>query len=317
MKYIQNNQDLVNWMKVMRMSQGFFFISAMPVLLGAALLYMHHDKFNFLYTLLILIGCLLFHLGADMINEYYDHISGNDALVDIHTPFSGGTRVLEDGKLAPKRVLHMSYLFFALGIIGSSVIAYLTRLEVLIFAAAGLISCWGYSAPPLKFAHRGLGEIVIFLNNGLFIISAMYLAIHGTLEWEILLPSGFLGFLGFAIILMNEIPDINADRPVGKNNLIVRLGVKKGIILQRTMVVASFSCLIGAIACQQIPYLGILALIIPFSLLFKGSFALPPSEDLKKPDKLTELCKHTIKLKFNSWILLMVGFVCFLMFRSQ
>jgi 1,4-dihydroxy-2-naphthoate polyprenyltransferase len=316
MKYIQNNQDLVNWMKVMRMSQGFFFISAMPVLLGAALLYMHHGKFNLLFTILILIGCLLFHLGADMINEYYDHISGNDALVDIHTPFSGGTRVLEEGKLAPKRVLHMSYLFFFLGTMGSAVIAYFTRIEVIIFAFAGLISCWGYSAPPLKFAHRGLGEIIIFLNNGLFIISAIYLAIHGQLEWEIILPSAFLGFLGFAIILMNEVPDINADRPVGKNNLIVRLGVKKGIILQRIMIVCSFTCLITAIILAHIPYWGLLALIFPLSLLIKGRFTLPPSEDLQNPNRLTELCKDTIKLKFNSWILLMIGFGCFFLFEK-
>ena len=112
MKYIEKSEDLINWMKVMRMSQGFFFISAMPVLLGSLLIYQHHQIFNPLLTLLILIGCLLFHLGADMINEYYDHISGNDALVEIHTPFSGGTRILEEGKLAPKRVLKMSLHLF-------------------------------------------------------------------------------------------------------------------------------------------------------------------------------------------------------------
>ena len=171
----------------------FFFISAMPVLLGSLLIY-YHQKFDMLLTFLILIGCLLFHLGADMINEYWDHVSGNDALVEIHTPFSGGTRILEEGKLAPKRVLNMSYLFFSIASIGSVFIAWISKTEVLFFALAGLISCWGYSAPPLKFAHRGLGELIIFLNNGLFIICDVLC--HSWLIMEIILPSFFLAFLG-------------------------------------------------------------------------------------------------------------------------
>jgi 1,4-dihydroxy-2-naphthoate polyprenyltransferase len=309
MKYIEKSEDLINWMKVMRMSQGFFFISAMPVLLGSLLIYQHHQIFNPLLTLLILIGCLLFHLGADMINEYYDHISGNDALVEIHTPFSGGTRVLEEGKLAPKRVLKMSYLFFSIALIGSMIIAYLSRIEVLIFAVLGLISCWGYSAPPLKFSHRGLGEIVIFLNNGLFIICAMYYAIVGELHSEIFLPSFFLGFLGFAIILMNEIPDFSADKQVQKNNLVVRLGIHNGFTLHRIVTILAFSSLILGIHLGHLPPLCLISCLYPLFLLFKGYYKTPNPSDLQNSATLTPLCKRAIETKFKSWCLLMAGFI--------
>ncbi len=315
MKYIQKNEDLVNWLKVMRMSQGFFFISAMPVLLGAALLYYHHGVFNPLLTTLILVGCLLYHLGADMINEYYDHISGNDALVDIHTPFSGGTRVLEEGKNEKKRVLHMSYLFFFIATVGSIIIALLSRIEVMFFAFAGLISCWGYSAPPLKFAHRGLGEIIIFFNNGLFIISAMYMAILGHLSYEILLPSFFLGFLGFAIILMNEIPDYTADIKVGKNNLVVRLGIVKGYKLNRIVTAAAFTCLILAIYYNNLPWLCLIAIIYPIFTILNKNFKAVQQDDLTNPDMLTALCKSSIETKFKSWLLLMLGFFISLALR--
>ncbi|WDE98265.1 prenyltransferase [Lentisphaera profundi] len=309
MKYTEKNEDLINWMKVMRMSQGFFFISAMPVLLGTLLIYQHHQIFNPLLTILILMGCLLFHLGADMINEYHDHISGNDALVEIHTPFSGGTRVLEEGKLAPKKVLKMSYLFFAIALAGSCVIAYLSKVEVLIFALLGLISCWGYSAPPLKFSHRGLGELVIFLNNGLFIMCAMYYSIVGELHAEIIFPSFFLGFLGFAIILMNEIPDYSADKQVQKNNLIVRLGIENGFTLHRVVTALAFLSLLTAVYLGNLPPLCQICLVYPVVLMYKGHYRTPKPADLQNSAKLSLLCKGAIETKFKSWCLLMTGFI--------
>ncbi|NQZ56542.1 MAG: hypothetical protein HRT88_03600, partial [Lentisphaeraceae bacterium] len=71
MKYLNTQGNLINWLKVMRVSQGFFFISAMPVILGTALVAYHHQDTSIspLVFILILIGGLIFHLGADMINE--------------------------------------------------------------------------------------------------------------------------------------------------------------------------------------------------------------------------------------------------------
>ena len=80
MKYTEKNEDLINWMKVMRMSQGFFFISAMPVLLGTLLIYQHHQIFNPLLTVLILMGCLLFHL------EYPFFLRPQDSCMEHRSP---------------------------------------------------------------------------------------------------------------------------------------------------------------------------------------------------------------------------------------
>ena len=143
MKYLQQEGQLLNWLKVMRVSQGFFFISAMPVLLGSAMVIYHYDvSVSPLVFFLMVIGSLVYHLGADMINEYYDHISGNDALVDVKTPFRGGTGILEKGLIRPQKVLYMSWLFFLIGAIISFIIAALTNDLILIFSALGLISCW-------------------------------------------------------------------------------------------------------------------------------------------------------------------------------
>ncbi|MCH2206990.1 MAG: prenyltransferase [Lentisphaerales bacterium] len=310
MKYLQQEGRLLNWLKVMRVSQGFFFISAMPVLLGSAMVIYHYDvSVSPLVFFLMVIGSLVYHLGADMINEYYDHISGNDALVDVKTPFSGGTGILEKGLIRPQKVLYMSWLFFLIGAIISFIIAALTNDLILIFSALGLISCWGYTAPPLKFCYRGIGEIIIFLNNGLFIIGAIFMAFVEVFDPILILPSFFLGFLGFSIIIMNEVPDIRADQKVNKKNLVVRFGIEKALLFHKIAITCAFSCIIAAVALKQLPWPCLLAFAGLFMVsdkrIFNTKLVLDKMDD---PESLTGLCKSTIELKFKSWLMLMIGF---------
>ena len=308
MKYMHQNSQLINWLKVMRVSQGFFFISAMPVFLGTTLvIFYYKTSIDPLVFFLMLIGSMVYHLGADMINEYYDHMSGNDALVDIKTPFSGGTGILEQGLLNPKKVLHTSWLFFFIGAVTSLLIAWMTNEKVLIFSALGLISCWGYTAPPLKFCYRGIGEVVIFLNNGLFIIGAVFLAFVEYFDPRLILPSLFLGFLGFAIILMNEVPDINADRAVNKRNLVVRFGVKNALILHKVVISLAFLSIISAVILKDLPICALLCLAGPFLVSDKKIFSNKLLGKTEDAEALTGLCKSTIELKFKSWLLLMTG----------
>ena len=308
MKYLSQDSQLINWLKVMRVSQGFFFISAMPVFLGTALVVQYYDvSISPVVFLLMMVGSMIYHLGADMINEYYDHISGNDALVDIKTPFSGGTGILEKGLLKPKKVLHTSWLFFLIGALLSLLIAWLTNEKVLIFSALGLISCWGYSAPPLKFCYRGVGEIVIFLNNGLFIIGAIFMAFVEYFDPRLVLPSLFLGFLGFAIILMNEVPDFRADKQVDKKNLVVRFGIKKALVLHKIVMSLAFLSIIISVILGHLPACALLCLVGPFLVSDKKIFSLKISDKAEDAEALTGLCKSTIELKFKSWLLLMAG----------
>jgi 1,4-dihydroxy-2-naphthoate polyprenyltransferase len=309
MKYLQEQGQLINWLKVMRVSQGFFFISAMPVILGSALVkHYYGTEISFLVFFLMLLGTLIYHLGADMINEYYDHLSGNDALVDVKTPFSGGTGILERGLLKPKKVLFASWLFFAIGAIISVTIASLTNNKVLIFSALGFISCWGYSAPPLKFCYRGIGETIIFLNNGLFIIGAIFMAFVETFDYRLILPSLFLGFLGFAIIIMNEVPDIRADQKVDKKNLVVRFGLNKAFFFHKVAIVSAYTAIVLAVIFNHLPWPCLLCLIGPFLVSDKKIFQMEIDKYSGDPAALTGLCKSTIELKFKSWLLLMIGF---------
>ena len=139
-------------------------------------------------------------------------------------------------------------------------------------------------------------------------MGAVFMAFTETFDLHLVLPSLFLGFLGFAIILMNEIPDYNADKQVDKKNLIVRFGIAKGLVLHKIAIICSFSSLIAACVLQHLPWLCLLALIGPFLVSDKRIFRLGLLEKSTDPQALTGLCKSTIELKFKSWLLLMLGF---------
>ncbi|MEN9360156.1 MAG: hypothetical protein RL095_1691 [Verrucomicrobiota bacterium] len=310
MKYAGDSR-LVNWLRVMRVSQGFFFISGMPVALGAWLIWYHHGERlavspgrAALLCLLAMLGALIYHLAADMLNDVWDHRSGADAQANIATPFSGGSKVIEEGKLAADTVEKVAHAFLLTGALLSVLIAWLAGdWRVLYFSAAGLISCWGYSAPPLKFCYRGLGEIVIFLNNGLLVMGALSMALLHAFVPELILPSCFLGFLGFAIITANEIPDYEGDRAVAKMNLVARLGVERALVLHKLAIVAAFLCLAAACCLKHLPWPA-LAALLAFLPAWNSVWTAPRHDgDLRDPAWLSCLCKATIKLKFHAWAL--------------
>ena len=117
----------------------------------------------------------------------------------------------------------------------------------------------------------------------------------------------FLGFLGFAIILMNEVPDYRADKKVNKKNLVVRLGIHKALILHKIVIFLAFASLIAAVILKHLPWTCLTGLIGLFLVSDKNIYRsglIDKSEDEKT---LTGLCKSTIELKFKSWLLIMIG----------
>jgi len=96
----------------------FLVASAAPVLVGSSLGYAVSGSFNPLLFVLALLGIMSLHAGANLANDYYDHISRNDWLNRNPTPFSGGSRYIQDGVLSARAILLMSLTCLAVGAIG-------------------------------------------------------------------------------------------------------------------------------------------------------------------------------------------------------
>ena len=260
---------------VRAMRLPFLTGSLVPVLLAAGQAY-HHGFFRGFEFFLIMIGVGSLHLAANLINDYFD-ARGSDSLNLHPTPFSGGSRVIQEESLSAGRVLFLSVFFFALAIITGLILLLMGYPYVALVGLLGLLSGLLYSADPVKFMSRGLGEITIFLAFGPLITWGTYYGLTGQLTW----PAFFLGFpLGFlitAVIWINQFPDFQADRAAQKNNLVVRLGLENSRWIYLVLMLLPFPFLFFLWGTQEISFLALLAcLALPLALkavrIFWGSF---------------------------------------------
>jgi len=212
----------------------FCVASAMPVIIGTAIAYKHSGDVNFVLAVLALLTAVSIHLGANVANDYFDHISGNDEHNDNKTPFSGGSRMIQNNLLSPKEILIGSFTFLAIGACLGIIILIMTKsIFVLALGIIGILGGFFYTAPPLKLGYRTAGEITIGLLFGILPVYGAYYIQTGTLDFVPFLPAMIVAILVFLIILANEFPDFNADKAVNKKTLVVTLGIKKATVIYK------------------------------------------------------------------------------------
>ncbi len=264
----KNKPKIILWLEELR--APFCTASSLPVLIGSALAYSHTGQINITLCLLAICATVAIHLGANIANDYFDHISGNDEHNDNKTPFSGGSRMIQKKLLSPKEIFTGSIIFFAIGAGLGIVILIITKsFFVLALGLIGIIGGYSYTAPPLKLGYRTAGEITIaFLFGILPVYGAYYIQ---TLNFSMLpiLPGLIVAVLIFLIIFANEFPDFAADKAVGKKTLVVTLGIKTGanfykailIILCILAIIYSIISLhLFAAAILLIPIIGVSAI---------------------------------------------------------
>ena len=193
--------------------------AAAPVLLGIALAY-KDDAFAFLPALAALAGALLIQIGTNFANDYYDFKHGADT-----TDRLGPLRVTQAGLMKPEETrLGMSAAFGVAALIGVYLIwtaGWLVVLIGLLSIAAGI----AYTGGPFPLGYNGLGDLFVFLFFGLVAVGGTYFVQAGTVTREVLLSAIPIGLLATAILVVNNLRDIETDKKAGKRTLAVRLGV--------------------------------------------------------------------------------------------
>lgn len=220
-------EQLKIWLRAIR-APGFFTVSVTPVLLATAMAW-YDGFFSLKCFILTLIGSVAVHCGATTSNEYYDYLSGNDVINQVITPFSGGTRVIVDGVLPAKSILRAAILFFSTGILIGLYFYTQRGMTVLLFGLAGVLIAYFYTAPPVKLAYRGWGELVLGIAFGPLIVAGAYYLQTGELGLRVITASIPIGLLTTAILYINEFPDYEADKEAAKLNLVVRLGTARAV----------------------------------------------------------------------------------------
>jgi 1,4-dihydroxy-2-naphthoate octaprenyltransferase len=240
----------------------FFTASAVPVLLGAALAYWHTTHLDWPLFLLTLAGVVLFHAGANTANDYYDHLSGNDAAnTRFIRPFSGGSRLIQTGLLAPGMVLALSLSCFAAGGLIGLYLAWRAGGLVLVLGAIGGLAGFFYTAPPLKLGYRGWGELVVAITFGVMPVAGAYYVQTSTLPPRVLAASLPIALLVTAILFINQFPDYEADRAVAKRNWVVRLGPTRARPIYAVLMMLWPLLIAAGVGWRVLPWTTLFALV--------------------------------------------------------
>jgi 1,4-dihydroxy-2-naphthoate octaprenyltransferase len=228
--------------------------SLMPVAVTAAYVYYEKGVFDLSLLALTIFGVAFLHLGGNLINDFYDSF-GSDPINVYATPFSGGSRVIQNQELTAETVLFMAYLFFGLGVLCGLALIYLGRPYVVVIGLLGLGASYLYSASPVQLMSLGLGELTIFLAFGPVLSFGAYYVMTGLLKPVGLAVSLPLAFLITAILWINEFPDLEADETAAKHHLVIRLGLGRSRWVYAGLMVAPYLSLFVLLEVFKLPEL--------------------------------------------------------------
>ncbi len=234
-------------------------LAVAPIVLGSASADLV-DRFDPLLAGLALLVALLLQIGVNYANDYSDGIRGTDA------NRVGPLRLTGSGTVRPQAVKLAAAITFGLAALAGLLIVLLTGQWWLVAVGAlSIVAAWYYTGGKSPYGYAGLGELAVFVFFGLIAtVGTSYIQILAIDPMAVLLGINF-GFYATAVLLVNNIRDIETDRVSGKNTLSVRIGVRAskwlfGILLTLPVV---FNLLLASLYPATILGLANLLLVFP------------------------------------------------------
>jgi len=293
------------WLIMRTFRLPFIIATLLPVLIGSAIAY-RAGHFDWILLVLTLSGALLMHLGANTANDYYDSHLGADEINTTPTPFSGGSRIIQYGLLPGRFVLSLASATYMMGTFIGLYLALTRGIPVLVIGLIGFLVSWGYTAPPLKLAYRGLGELGVGLGFGPILVLGTYYVQAQSFSLEALLASIPLGLLVMLILYVNEIPDRTWDDEAGKKTLVARFkenAIVKGYEITMTVV---YGIILGGALTRVFP-ISILIALLTLPLAVKEKRLI--SGNLGNPYGLIPAMSSNIKIFVYTAILILAGYL--------
>jgi 1,4-dihydroxy-2-naphthoate octaprenyltransferase len=209
--------------------------SVVPVLVGTALAFRdgYFDGWRFVLTL---VGSILVQSGTNLVDEYTDHKKGGsqDKLL---APY----KVIALGLLSPQAVRAGAVLSFGVATVIGLYLVLVTNWALLFFCAASLLVAYSYSAGPLPLGNIGLGQPLVFVFMGLFMVMATYYVHTATLTIQALLAALPVACLVTGILVVNDLRDIDEDRQMGKITPVSRFGAGFGLLAFLLLVAGAYA----------------------------------------------------------------------------
>ena len=205
-----------------------------PVLVGTSLAG-YHGVFHPLRFIAALIGAIFIQVGTNLSNDYSDARRGADTEDRL-----GPVRVTAGGLVPPRRVLVATYVSFGVAVLAGVYLIVVAGWQLLLVGAASILAGVLYTGGPRPYGYEGLGEVFVFLFFGIVAVAGSYYVQVKHLEWEAFALAVPVGLIAAAILVVNNVRDIDTDRRASKRTLAVRLGRGRTRTLYGAMIYLAF-----------------------------------------------------------------------------
>jgi len=280
---------------------NFLVLAPLCAGLGVAVAWQQGGSPALIDTLLVFIGALLAHAAVNLFNEYEDFVSGLD-MITRRTPFSGGSGALPEVPSAAKGVLAAA--IGTLGLVTAIGLYFLWQrgLPLLVLGVAGIVlvltyTRWITRRPILCLLAPGLGF-------GPVMVLGAIVALGGRIDTSALLVTLVAQCLVSELLLINQIPDADADQKVGRRHLVITLGRTAAARLVAVLLLGSYVPVLAGVLLGGLPVWSALALVtLPVSLWISRQLPLV----LDNPERLNAVLGTNVAVLLSTLALLIAG----------
>lgn len=198
--------------------------SIAPVLFGATYALGYEIKFSILKFILFLLACLLIQAATNLFNEYYDYKHGLDKIDS-----EGISGSIVKGNLSPREVMVGALVLYALAFILGLILTFMTSLYVLLVGLVCMLAGYFYTGGKYPIAYSPFGEVVSGFFMGTIIISLSFYFQTGYVNADIIVVSLPLFIMIGAILLANNIRDLDNDKESGRRTYAILVGRNNAI----------------------------------------------------------------------------------------
>lgn len=244
----------------------FFPASVLPVLVGTAWGAYVSASLDAYVFILALLATMCVHAASNVLNDVGDEIIGTDARNDKRVyPYTGGSRFIQMGILSKSRMAQLGVSLLVIATLAGVALFIEKGPIILVFGIVGIALCVLYSLGPVKLSALGLGETAVAVGLGVLPVTGAAWLQDGSIDLPLILFSLPVSAWVAAILLINEVPDIEADGATGKNTLPVRLGLA-GTARLYLAIQLSAAIFVAVLTAQG--HLPLLSPLVPLGLLF-------------------------------------------------
>ena len=203
-----------------------------PVLVGTAVA-VHARHFRPLPFLAALVAAVLIQIGTNFANDLFDYHKGADTTARL-----GPVRVTQSGLISARAVAYATGLTFGAAVLVGLYLVAVGGLPILLIGLASIAAAILYTGGPWPLGYHGLGDVFVFIFFGLIAVTGTYYVQAGAVGGAAIAAAVPVGLLVTAILVVNNVRDIETDRAAGKRTLAVRLG-RRASRVQYTLLVAT------------------------------------------------------------------------------